>query len=45
VWMGQGGAALGCLLHNPAYDFNDEILPLGTSYWAKLVETALPVAA
>ncbi len=45
VWMGQGGAALGCLLHNPAYDFNDEILPLGTSYWARLVETALPAAA
>lgn len=45
VWVGQGGAGLGCLLHNPRYDFNDEILPLGTSYWARLVETALPAAA
>jgi len=45
VWVGQGGAALGCLLHNPRYDFNDEILPLGASYWANLVETVLPRAA
>lgn len=45
VWVGQGGAGLGCLLHNPRYDFNDEILPLGSSYWARLVETALPMAA
>lgn len=28
--------------HNPNYDFNDEILPLGASYWATLVEAALP---
>lgn len=45
VWVGQGGSELGCLLHNPRYDFNDEILPLGTSYWATLVEAALPKAA
>jgi hippurate hydrolase len=28
-------------LHHPAYDFNDEAIPFGTSYWVKLVETAL----
>lgn len=28
-------------LHNPAYDFNDEITPYGVSYWVKLAETAL----
>jgi amidohydrolase len=28
-------------LHHPAYDFNDEVIPVGTSYWVKLVETAL----
>jgi amidohydrolase len=28
-------------LHHPAYDFNDEVIPIGTSYWVKLVETAL----
>jgi hypothetical protein len=31
----------GCMLHNPHYDFNDEVLPLGASYWVKLVETRL----
>ena len=29
-------------LHNPLYDFNDALIPIGISYWAKLVETALP---
>jgi hippurate hydrolase len=29
------------MLHNPAYDFNDEILPIGASYWARLVERSL----
>ncbi|MFM2044525.1 MAG: hypothetical protein RLY86_3101 [Pseudomonadota bacterium] len=45
AWIGQGGSASGCMLHNPRYDFNDEILPMGASYWATLVETALPRAA
>jgi hippurate hydrolase len=30
------------VLHNARYDFTDEILPIGASYWARLVETALP---
>jgi amidohydrolase len=38
VWIGNGGSAN---LHNPGYDFNDEILPLGASYWARLVERVL----
>lgn len=38
VWIGNGGDAN---LHNPGYDFNDEILPLGASYWARLVERVL----
>ncbi len=42
VWLGQGGNASGCKLHNPRYDFNDEVLPIGASYWATLVETVLP---
>ncbi len=29
-------------LHHPRYDFNDAALPIGMSYWARLVETALP---
>ena len=40
VFIGNGGdKAPG--LHNPHYDFNDEILPLGASYWARLVERVL----
>jgi len=38
IFVGNGDSAG---LHHPAYDFNDEIIPLGTSYWVKLVETAL----
>jgi hippurate hydrolase len=29
------------MVHNPNYDFNDEILPIGASYWVKLVEQEL----
>jgi amidohydrolase len=40
-----GGHGLGpCQLHNGSYDFNDQLLPIGASYWVKLVETGLPVA-
>jgi hippurate hydrolase len=43
IWLGNGPSTGGCLLHNPHYDFNDEILPVGAAYWVKLVETLLPV--
>ncbi len=39
IFIGNGDSAG---LHNPAYDFNDEIIPIGCSYWARLVETAMP---
>jgi hippurate hydrolase len=44
VWLGNGeaGERGGCMVHNPNYDFNDEILGIGTSYWVKLVEQELP---
>jgi hippurate hydrolase len=42
VWLGQGGGAASCMLHNPHYDFQDQILPVGASYWVLLAETALP---
>ncbi len=42
IWIGNGGSESGCLLHNPNYDFNDEILSLGAAYWVKLVENELP---
>jgi amidohydrolase len=41
VWIGNGPGTGGCTLHNSHYDFNDEILPIGASYWSKLVETRL----
>jgi hippurate hydrolase len=41
VWIGNSSSKNSCLLHNPHYDFNDEILPVGTAYWVKLVETVL----
>jgi amidohydrolase len=39
VWIGNGER--GASLHNSSYDFNDEVLPLGASYWARLVERVL----
>lgn len=41
IWIGNGSSANSCLLHNPHYDFNDEILPIGAAYWIKLVELNL----
>jgi amidohydrolase len=42
VWIGNGPRDGNRTLHSPHYDFNDAILPLGASYWARLVETLLP---
>jgi hippurate hydrolase len=39
IFIGNGATAG---LHHPEYDFNDAAIPLGVSYWARLVETALP---
>ena len=41
--VGQGGAEQGRTLHNPNYDFNDEILPLGAALLASLAVEALPL--
>jgi hippurate hydrolase len=41
MWIGNGPGDNGCMLHNASYDFNDEILPLGSSAWVRLVESAL----
>jgi hippurate hydrolase len=38
IFVGNGDSAG---LHHPAYNFNDELIPVGTSYWVRLVETAL----
>jgi amidohydrolase len=39
VFIGNGDSAG---LHHPAYNFNDDVIPFGVSYWVKLVETAMP---
>ena len=52
VFIGNGdgshrdsGHGMGpCMLHNPSYDFNDELIPLGGSYWARLVQKFLPLS-
>ena len=39
----DGGHGLGpCVLHNGSYDFNDNLLPIGASFWVKLAEASLP---
>jgi amidohydrolase len=39
---GHGGGP--CMLHNPSYDFNDELIPLGGSMWVRLAERWLSSA-
>lgn len=41
VWLGNGPGTGGCTLHNPHYDFNDEIIGLGVRYWVSLVRQSL----
>jgi amidohydrolase len=44
IFVGNGAADESQPLHNPGYDFNDEALPFGTSYWVRLVERSLPLS-
>ncbi len=39
VFVGNGA---GAGVHHPAYDFNDDLIPFGVSYWVRLIETAMP---
>lgn len=34
-----------CMLHNASYDFNDELIPLGATYWVRLVQEWLKPGA
>ncbi|NYT62432.1 amidohydrolase [Alcaligenaceae bacterium] len=53
VWIGNGegdhrmaGHGLGpCTLHNGSYDFNDDLIPLGATYWAELAKQWLAAPA
>ena len=42
ILLGAGHPGSDKMLHNSKYDFNDEILPMGASYWSRLVEMQLP---
>jgi hippurate hydrolase len=42
IWIGNGDGEGSCMVHNPGYDFNDEILPIGATYWVKMAEKILP---
>jgi amidohydrolase len=39
--IGNGGGPSACEVHNPAYDFNDDALPLGAAFFVRLVERRL----
>lgn len=42
VLIGNGtDSSGGCMIHNPHYDFNDEAIPLGATYWVRLCETVM----
>ena len=41
IWIGNGDGEGSCMLHNPGYDFNDEILPIGATYWVNMAEEIL----
>lgn len=43
IGNGEGTSAGACMVHNPGYDFNDDILGTGAGYWVALVEAYLSV--
>lgn len=42
IWLGQAGGPSKSMVHNPTYDFNDKVLPIGASWFATLAETLMP---
>ena len=45
LFLGNGiGETGGCMVHNPHYDFNDDILNIGAAYWVELAQTVLPIS-
>ncbi len=41
VFIGNGDGEGNCMVHNPGYDFNDDILTVGAKYWVRLAEQQL----
>ncbi len=42
IFIGNGDGEGSCMVHNPSYDFNDQIALTGVQYWTRLVERELP---
>lgn len=42
IWIGNGDGEGSCMVHNPGYDFNDAVTPVGATWWVRLAETSLP---
>jgi metal-dependent amidase/aminoacylase/carboxypeptidase family protein len=40
IFLGNGDSSE---LHTDSYDFNDDAIPVGVSYWVRLAERALPI--
>lgn len=43
LMIGNGAGEGSCMVHNPGYDFNDDILPVGAAFWALLTQRYLTV--
>ena len=41
--LGQGGAESGTLLHNSRFDFNDDVIPVGSALFASIIERSMPL--
>ena len=41
VWLGNGPTDGNCLLHNATYNFNDDAIPYGVTFWIALTEEYL----
>ena len=41
ILVGNGDTAM---VHHPKYDFNDNAIPAGSSFWVQLIEKAMPLA-
>jgi amidohydrolase len=42
LWIGNGDGEGSCMVHNPGYDFNDNILPIGATWFVRMAEKSLP---
>ena len=41
IWIGNGDGEGSCMVHNPSYDFNDDLIPIGATFWQLLAKRFL----